>query len=314
MFVYTPTGTTCKSCGIKNYTRDGINCIEKKNEYLHWSDAFSIVLACAGVFGIGVSVTFTVVFAIHFKTPLVKAVGGYLCCVELLSLLVGFCIIFSIIGKPTWRSCMLCLPAFGIAFSLCMSCILANLLQILVGFSFDLRVGSWVKKINQPLAVVVIVTGIQVILSVSWLVINPPVVHEEELSMIILHQCKSKRQDFFMSMVAYNALLGLLCFIFAYKGRQLPDLYKNAALVTISMLLFLIIWLIFLPLYLTLEGKYTPAIEGAAILVSCFSILGCHLAPKCYIMLFRKELNDQNAITEYIKKHYEQKGMTVVKS
>ncbi|XP_047467258.1 G-protein coupled receptor family C group 6 member A-like [Mugil cephalus] len=306
-------GAECKSCGEKHYSTDKQVCHKKNDEYLRWSDAFSIILCCSASVGIVVTTVFVVVFGIHFKTPVVKAVGGYLCCVELLSLFAGFSFIFSFMGKPTRESCMVCLPGFGIAFSLCMSCILANLLQIWVAFNFGLTVESWMKKINQPLAVVVTVTGGQVILSVLWLVLEPPYVHEEETDRTILHQCTSD-QTFFMSMVAYNAFLGLICFIFAYKGRQLPDLYKNAALITISMLLFLIIWLIFLPLYLTLKGKYTPAIQAAAILISCFSILGCHLAPKCYIMLFRKELNDQNAITDYIKKHYENKGIAVVKS
>lgn len=92
------------------------------------------------------------------------------------------------------------------------------------------------------------------------------------------------------AMLVYNGCLGLTCFLFAFKGRQLPDLYKNASLITVSMMLFMVIWIIFLPLYLTMSGKYKPAIEGAAILTSCFSILFSHLAPKCLLSCSGKSL------------------------
>lgn len=162
--------------------------------------------------------------------------------------------------------------------------------------------------------VVTIVSGIQLALSVSWLIVNPPIPKEMPGKETILQQCETQSLEYFIAMLAYNAFLGFICLVFAFKGKQLPDLYKNASLITISMLLFVVIWIIFLPIYLTLTGKYKPAVQSAAILTSCFSVLGCHLAPKCYIMLFRKELNHESAITEYIRKHYERKGISVVQS
>lgn len=284
-------------------------------EFLNWSDPFIIFLSVLGVFGIIVSIVFAILFAIHRSTPVVKAVGGYLCFLELLSLLLCFCLTFSFAGKPTDASCKVGMPLFGIAFSLCISCILANLLQIFVGFSFDIKSGSWMKKLNQPLAVVTIVSGIQLALCVSWLYFNPPSPEHETISSeTVLLQCNKGFPGFFIAMLGYNAFLALICFLFAFKGQQLPDLYKNASLITISMLLFLIVWIFFIPIYISLNGKYKRAIESSAILISSYSILGCHLAPKCYIMVFRKEINNENAITLYIRKHYEQRDMVVVKS
>ncbi|XP_038141064.1 G-protein coupled receptor family C group 6 member A-like [Cyprinodon tularosa] len=63
-------------------------------------------------------------------------------------------------GKPTAHSCV-GIPLFGITFSLCISCILANLIQIMVGFSFDPKICSRIKKLNHPVAVVVIISGVQ---------------------------------------------------------------------------------------------------------------------------------------------------------
>ncbi|XP_030575012.1 G-protein coupled receptor family C group 6 member A-like, partial [Archocentrus centrarchus] len=309
--------STCKRCDEWQYSSEQRNeCLNKTDEFLQWSDPFSIILCSLAAVGIILTVVFTVLFAVYLRTPIVNAVGGYLCFLELFSLLAGFCLIFTFIGKPTKSSDCMGLPLFGIAFTLCIACILANLFQILVGFNFDLQRGSCIKKLNKPLLLVTIISGVQLALSVSWLIKEPPTpkVNTDFSDKTILHQCEVAPLHHFLAMLAYNGFLGLICFMFAFKGKQLPDLYKNASLITIGMLMFIVIWIIFLPIYLTLTGMYKPAVEAAAILTSCFSILGCHLAPKCYIMLFRKELNHQNAITEYIRKHYERKGISVVQS
>ncbi|XP_074517847.1 G-protein coupled receptor family C group 6 member A-like [Sebastes fasciatus] len=308
-------GEECTPCRSEQYSSPQKDkCFNKTVEFLRWRDHFIIFLSSMEVFGIIVTIMFAIVFTIYRSTPIVKAVGGYLCFLELFSLLACFCLTLSYVGKPTTASCMVRLPLFGIAFSLCISCILANLLQILVGFNFDLKLGSWIKKLNKPIAVVTIVFGIQLALCVSWLCFYPPRPSQVVSSRTILHQCEIGSTALLIAMLGYNSLLALICFLFAFKGRQLPDLYKNARLISISMLLFLIVWLFFIPIHLKLVGKEKQAIECAAILISSYSILGCHLAPKCHIMVFRKELNNENAITAYIKKHYEQRGMTVVKS
>ncbi|XP_028994782.1 G-protein coupled receptor family C group 6 member A-like [Betta splendens] len=306
---------TCTACGPRLYSSPERDlCLIKTEDMLQWFDPLSIVLTTFGGLGIIVTVVFAVLFRIYLHTPIVKAVGGKLCFLELFSLLTCFCLSFTLIGKPTKISCMVGLPVFGIAFSLCISCILSNLFQILVGFSFKLNMGSWLKKLNQPAAVVTVISGIQLALFVSWLYLYPPFPVETILSDIILHECDNGSTAFFIATTGYNAFLGLTCLIFAFKGKKLPDLYKNAYLITISMLLFLIIWLLFIQIYINNYGKKKTATEGGAILISSYSILLCHLAPKCYIMLFKKELNNETAITEYIRKHFERRETPVVNS
>uniref|UniRef100_A0A3Q3ES89 G-protein coupled receptor family C group 6 member A-like n=1 Tax=Kryptolebias marmoratus TaxID=37003 RepID=A0A3Q3ES89_KRYMA len=305
----------CESCEDWQYSNEGRDkCLNKTHEFLDWTDPISITMSFFSVLAIIIVIAFAVVIILNYNTPVVKSIGGCLCFLELLSLLFNFCLTFTYLGKPTKTSCV-GIPLFGFGFSVCMSCILSNLLQILVGFKFDLKVRSWIKKLNQPIAVVITISGIQLALSVSWLILIPTQPTEDHKNTTILHQCKMYEgsQNFLIATIAYNAFLGFISFLFAFKGKQLPDLYKNAVLITVSMVLFLIIWIIFLPLFLSLEGKYKPASNCAAILISSYSILGCHLAPKCYIMVFRKERNNQNAISEYIRKHYEREGIAVVK-
>ncbi|XP_034531343.1 G-protein coupled receptor family C group 6 member A-like [Notolabrus celidotus] len=307
-------GDKCERCPATEYLSLNNTCLKMKTESLSWSDPFVIILSCLSVLGIIVVIVFAVLFTIYRSTPIVKAVGGYLCFLELFSLLVCFCLIFTVIVKPTDASCRLGQPLFGISFSICVSCILANLLQILVGFNFDARISSWVKKLNKPALIVIAISGIQVALCVPWLIYYPPSSAEKLLDKTILLHCNNGSREFFIAMLSYSFSLAFICFLFAYKGKQLPDIYKNASLISISMMLFLIIWILFIPIHIYLFGIYKQAIESADILIFSYSVLFCHLAPKCYIMVFRKEINNERAMTEYIRKHYERKGIPVVKS
>ncbi|XP_014848246.1 PREDICTED: G-protein coupled receptor family C group 6 member A-like isoform X2 [Poecilia mexicana] len=285
--------TSCKSCANHQFSpADHIyTCVNKTDEFLEWSDPFSIILITVAVIAIIATVAIAVIIRINRGTPIVKAIGGCLCFLEVVSLLLGFCVIFTFIGKPTPNSCV-GIPVFGISFSIGISCILANLIQILVGFSFDPKVSSTIKKLNHPVAVVVIISGVQFGVSLAWLIVLPRSPVEVAKEFTILYQCNMSEESkkFFVATIVYNSFWGLVCFVFAFKGRQLPDIYKNASLITVSMVLFLITWIVFLPIYLTLEGKYKPAINSAAILISCISILGCHLAPKCYLCCSGKRL------------------------
>ncbi|XP_038864720.1 G-protein coupled receptor family C group 6 member A-like [Salvelinus namaycush] len=311
----------CKKCVAchpqSEYTSSDMDrCLKKTIEYLGWTDAFTIVLVSFNVLGIVVSLLVAILFAVDRRTPLVKSTGGYLSFLELLSLLACFCCISMFLGEPTKTTCLARLPLFGMAFTVCVSCILANLLQIFVGFTFDLRVtvGNTLKRLNRPIAVVTCCSAVQVAVCVLWLTYAPPFIVESSRfdEATILLECNKGSKTLFGAMLTYIALLAVVCFLFAFKGKQLPDLYKNASFVSISMMIFLVVWIVFIPVYINMSGKYQQAIEAAAILVSNYSILCCHFVPKCYIMLFRKELNNQNAITNYIRKHYEKKGMAVV--
>lgn len=114
------------------------------------------------------------------------------------------------------------------------------------------------------------------------------------------------------AMLVYNGCLGLTCFLFAFKGRQLPDLYKNASLITVSMMLFMVIWIIFLPLYLTMSGKYKPAIVMALSWLSSFlNKIIKHLGAKWLKRMLKQEVR-MAAPSEYIRKHYERKGLPVI--
>ncbi|XP_075059067.1 G-protein coupled receptor family C group 6 member A isoform X2 [Mixophyes fleayi] len=80
-------------------------CYPKKIEYLRWDDGFAIVLLTITFFGVFVIIAIALLFAKNFDTPVVKASGGILCYVILLSILFSFVSAVFFIGEPLHFKC-----------------------------------------------------------------------------------------------------------------------------------------------------------------------------------------------------------------
>ncbi|KAJ8333054.1 hypothetical protein SKAU_G00419500 [Synaphobranchus kaupii] len=305
---------TCRSCQEDEYVSPERDCCLKKAvAFLKWTDGFAVVLAAFGVAGLIFTLLVAALFIKHRGTPIVKGTGGNLCFLILVSLATSFGSLCAFIGKPTDLSCKVGLPLFIISFSLCVSCILANLFQIRVGFAFNAKAHDRLMRFNNPVAIATGCVSIQVALVAAWLALAPP--FRQEVSTYrakVVVQCANGSDAMFGATLSYIAFLAVVCFLFSFKGKRLPDLYKNSSFITVGMLVYLVAWMLFIPIYVNTSGKYVQAVEASAMLVSNYSILCCHFCPKCYIILFRKELNNERVILDYIKKHYESKGVSPV--
>ncbi|XP_048084318.1 G-protein coupled receptor family C group 6 member A-like [Alosa alosa] len=306
----------CQACPSGQYASPKKDCcLPKEITFFTWGDGIVIALVVFDSLGVVLTVLVAVLFTVQRSTPIVKAAGGYLCFLALLSLLVCFASVAVGLSEPSDVTCMIEVPLFLLAFTLCISCILANLLQVFVGFNFRLTMTSTLKSLNRPAVVICVCFGVQVLLCSLWLILNPPnkiTLNDHETQIIIA--CFEGSMFLSMAVFLYVCLLSVVCFIFAYNGRQLPDLYKNARYVAVSMLVYLVMCIIFLPFYMTSFSKYRQSIQACALMVTTYSVLICHFGTKCYIMLFKKDLNNESAIAEYIRNHYNQKSIRVLSS
>ncbi|XP_055981235.1 G-protein coupled receptor family C group 6 member A [Sorex fumeus] len=277
-------------------------CFEKEVEYLNWNDSLAILLLALSLLGIIFVLVIGIIFTRNLNTPVVKSSGGLkVCYVILFCHFLNFASTVFFIGEPQDFTCKTRQTLFGISFTLCISCILMKSLKILLAFSFDPKLQNFLKLLYKPVPLICTCTGIQIVICTLWLIFAAPIVEENvSFPRVIILECEEGSLLAFGIMLGYIAILAFICFIFAFKGRKLPENYNEAKFITFGMLIYFIAWITFIPVYATTFGKYLPAVEIIVILISNYGILCCTFFPKCYVILCKQETNTKSAFLKLI--------------
>jgi len=125
-------------------------CVLKNVEFLSFEENMGVLLTAFSLTGVSITIAVALVFYNFIDTPLVKASNGELSFLLLFSLSLCFLCSLTIIGRPTEWSCMLRHTAFGITFALCMSCVLARTIAVVMAFKATVP-GSSVPQCSLPL-------------------------------------------------------------------------------------------------------------------------------------------------------------------
>ncbi|XP_070275311.1 G-protein coupled receptor family C group 6 member A isoform X3 [Myotis yumanensis] len=277
-------------------------CFKKEVEYLSWNDALAVLLLALSLLGIVFVLAVGIIFTRNLNTPVVKSSGGLMVCyVILLCHVLNFASTGFFVGEPQDFTCKTRQMLFGVSFALCISCILTKSLKILLAFSFDPKLQNFLKCLYKPIPIIFTCTGIQVAICTLWLIFAAPTVEGNvSLPRVIILECEEGSILAFGTMLGYIAILAFICFLFAFKGRKLPENYNEAKFITFGMLIYFIAWITFIPVYATTSGKYLPAVEIIVILISNYGILCCTFFPKCYVILCKQETNTKSAFLQTV--------------
>ncbi|XP_078102118.1 extracellular calcium-sensing receptor-like [Sander vitreus] len=292
----------CSRCSENTWPNKGRSlCIPKTIEFLSYNELMGIVLCVVSILGACFSLSILAIFFTYKDTPLVRANNMELSLLLLVFLAVCFLVGLLFIGEPSDWLCRIRYPAFGISFALCISCLLAKTVVVLMAFRSTLP-GSNVMKWfgpNQQKASVLLGTAVQVIICVIWLLTSPPHANNNtNYSATLIIECVTGSEVGFWCVLGYIGILACLCFLMAFLARKLPDNFNEAKFITFSMLIFFAVWITFIPVYVSTAGKYTVAVHIFAILASAFGLLFCIFAPKCYVIILKPKKNNKKIIIQ----------------
>ncbi|XP_063785763.1 extracellular calcium-sensing receptor-like [Pseudophryne corroboree] len=272
-------------------------CLPKSMEFLSYEDALGGTLAAVSIISSLIPALILSLFLFNRQTPIVKANNYSLSCLLLMSLCLCFLCSLVFVGYPNHQMCLLRQVLFGLAFTLCISSILAKTILVVLAFMAT-RPGSNVRRWMSPqVSYMIIITCflLQFILCITWLSTASPVPQYNTLTKpgIIIAECNEGSPIAFWTMLGYLFLLATISFIVAFLARNLPDRFNEAQFITFSMLAFLSVWVSFILASLSAQGKYTVAMEIFAILASSWALVICMFLPKCFIIVFRPDQNSQ---------------------
>ncbi|XP_072286997.1 vomeronasal type-2 receptor 26-like [Pyxicephalus adspersus] len=275
-------------------------CVQKHVTFLSYEDPVGIVLTFIAILSSVLAAVVLGIFIRYQNTPVVKANNRDLSYLILASLLLSSIFSLLFIKRPEQISCFLRQSIFGITFSVSVSSLLAKTAIVVIAFNAT-KPGNSLRKwvgAKVPKYIVFICSLIQVLICLFWLFIAPPSAYnntQAETAKIIV-ECDKATAIAFYVILGYLGVLASICFIVAFLSRKLPDAFNDAKLITFSMLVFITVWVFFIPTYLSAKGTATVAVEVFAILASCSGMLGSILAPKCYIILIKPQKNRKSFV------------------
>ncbi|XP_075715687.1 extracellular calcium-sensing receptor-like [Rhinoderma darwinii] len=289
---------TCLKCPWDQWpNQQKDKCLPKPTEYLSHGETLGVILMSTSITSSLIPLGVLSLLIYYKATPIVKANNYTVSCLLLVSMSLCFLSSLAFIGYPYHVKCLLRQVTFGIAFALCVSCILAKTVMVMIAFNATKPNSGLIKWARPQLSYLVIGLGtfLQLLVSVIWLFFAPPFpqYNVKTKSDIIIAECNEGSLTAFWCTTSYLGLLALASFLVAFLSRQLPGSYNEARFITFSMLAFLCVWVSYIPASLSTSGKYTVAMEIFAILSSNWAMLCCMFAPKCYIILFHPNMNSR---------------------
>ncbi|XP_078524840.1 extracellular calcium-sensing receptor-like [Lissotriton helveticus] len=286
----------CSKCPMNHWpngNQDG--CLPKEMEFLSFQEPLGMGLAIMSIVLCLVPSVILGLFILYKDTPVMKANNRFVSYVLLLALAMCFLCSLPFIGYPSKGKCLVRQTTFGICFALCVSCILAKTIMVIIAFNAT-KPNSDLRRWFGPqcsYTVIIVCTVNQIVLCAAWLIVSPP--FSEHNTYVkpgkIIIECNEGSSIAFWCMLGYLGLLATKSLIVAFLARKLPDSFNEATFITFSMLAFLSVWLSFIPAYLSTHGKYMVAMEVFAILSSSFALVFSIFMPKCYILLLKPEMN-----------------------
>ncbi|XP_058814305.1 metabotropic glutamate receptor 1-like [Topomyia yanbarensis] len=286
--------THCRNCDLGYWPDQSKTvCLHIPIEHVQWGDTEAIVAICFSVLGfIGTGLVFGI-FVRHNDTPVVKSSTRELCYLILVGMIISHSTIFAILAKPSPFSCLISRAMPGISFAMIYASLLVKtnrIARILAGSKkrFPTKKPKFMSATAQ-LVITGLLISIEIAIAVFMLILEPPnTEHQYPTRQRTVLACNTTRQGILVPL-AFIFLLIILCTLYAWKTRNVPENFNEAKFIGFAMYTTCVIWVAFVPIYFGSESKIITmciCISLSAMVTLLFLFL-----PKLYIILIRPEKN-----------------------
>ncbi|XP_055633826.1 metabotropic glutamate receptor 1-like [Toxorhynchites rutilus septentrionalis] len=286
--------THCRPCDLGYWPDESqTECLQIPIEHVQWGDTEAIVAISFSVLGFIMTGLVFGVFMRHNDTPVVKSSTRELCYLILVGMIISHSTIFAILAKPSTFSCLISRSLPGISFAMIYASLLVKtnrIARILAGSKkrFPTKKPKFMSAAAQ-LIITGLLISIEVAIAVFMLIIEPPSTeHQYPTRQRTVLACNTTRMGILVPL-AFIFLLIILCTLYAWKTRNVPENFNEAKFIGFAMYTTCVIWVAFVPIYFGSESKIITmciCISLSAMVTLVFLFL-----PKLYIILIRPEKN-----------------------
>ena len=277
-------------------------CIAKMTDVLVWSNPIAIF--CLLLCGIGVVCTLVSlgIFIHYHETAVVRASNRPLSYCLLCLLMIGFVEPVLYVGIPSNWTCNFRIALHSVLNAAILALFLVKTRRILAVFdTSSWRNVSLVKRFlrntSAQVALFVLLWVIQVAVVTVYLTLEPSEVRFDRIlsTTKVYIVCKSNLYCFIV-MYSYIAFIAVICFVLSFRARKIPANFHETRYITVTMMFYIVIWVVSLPLYFSVSGSLQSLLQMITTWLSNAMILGFMFVPKCYIILARPETNTSNNV------------------
>ncbi|XP_016158881.1 PREDICTED: taste receptor type 1 member 3 [Ficedula albicollis] len=268
-------------------------CLQRGERFLSWRSPPAVALLALAALTGSASGVAALLFLRHLRSPLVRLAGGSR---SVLALLCLGCALF--VGRPGAALCALQQLCFALCLNGCFSCLLPKALEVALLAEFPRcapRLLGWLTRGRAWLMVAASLL-IQVLLCCCHLYLGPDylVLDYKSLPSEVLLVCGTQSWAAFALLHGYNGFLAFLCFLCTFMVQTPGSRYNVARGITFATLICLVVWIFFLVIFATLRTVLRAVTQICTILATTLGILASYFVPKCYILLFRPDLNTED--------------------